>query len=189
MKRLDRITHTTILMALTLLCLASVVAAAGLQTAGETEEEMKKLVVMIEARLAGESSVGAGIIVGIRADNLYIATANHVVRRGALEAEEVKIRFRWLSDRPGKARLLQHRDSDTEMDLAVLDVTGLQALAVDAGALPFDRLGNLHLLQRGDALYLIGNAQERPWWINTTPEKYVETKKNSLEFGCCPSKP
>src|SRR5439155_16970764 len=85
MKRLDRITHTTILMALTLLCLASVVAAAGLQTAGETEEEMKKLVVMIEARLAGESSVGAGIIVGIRADNLYIATANHVVRRGALD--------------------------------------------------------------------------------------------------------
>src|SRR5947209_8245598 len=76
MKRVDRITLMTILMAVILLCLASVVAAAGLQIAGETEEEIKKLVVMIEAKLAGEPSVGAGIIVGIRADNLYIAAAN-----------------------------------------------------------------------------------------------------------------
>jgi alpha-tubulin suppressor-like RCC1 family protein len=170
----------TAVIALIVPCLAPVVAATGLQTVGEAEEEIKKLVVMIEAKLAGEPSIGAGIIAGIRADNLYIATANHVVRRGALEAEEIQIRFRWLPDKPVKARLLQHRDSG--MDLAVLDVTRLKELAVDVGALPFDCLGSLNLLQRGDALYLLGNPGGRRWRINTTPEKYIETIKDSVEF-------
>ena len=172
----------TTLLAFTLLYLASVVAAAGLQIAEEVEEEIKKLVVMIEAKLAGEPSLGSGIIVGIRADSLYLATANHVVRRGARETEEIKLWFRWLPDRPVTARLLQHRDADAGMDLAVVEVTGLQEVAADAGALPFDHVGNLNLLQRGAALYLLGNPGGRPWRINTTPEKYLETRQNSLEF-------
>jgi hypothetical protein len=157
-----------------------VTAVAGRQVAGPADEEIKRLVVMIEARLGGEPSVGAGIIVGIKADNLYIATANHVVRRGALDAEEVRIRFRWRPDTLVKAQLLPQRDS--EMDLAVLDVTGLKELTIEASSLAFERLGNLNLLQPGDALYLLGNPGGIPWRVNTTPEKYIETRKGSLEF-------
>src|SRR5262249_11224453 len=48
----------------------------------DDEEDIKQLVVMIEARVAGAPVIGAGIICGAGSDSLYIATANHVVRIG-----------------------------------------------------------------------------------------------------------
>lgn len=49
-------------------------------------EDIKQLVVMIEATLGGMERYGAGIIFGTGADSLSIVTANHVVRAGGIEA-------------------------------------------------------------------------------------------------------
>ena len=46
---------------------------------------------MIRGTLAGESVVGAGLIFNVSQNRIYIATANHVVRRGrATEAQTIE---------------------------------------------------------------------------------------------------
>ena len=50
---------------------------------------------MISSDIDGESHIGAGIIFSVEDDKIYIATANHVVRRGSSEAKSVKVKLRW----------------------------------------------------------------------------------------------
>jgi len=162
------------------LCLAANAAPAASQSPNMSEEDIKYLIVMIDASLNGGPSRGAGIICGAGSDTLYIVTANHVVRKGEDEAEEIQIHFKWLPGKTVKATLLRQRD--TELDLAVLRMTGFSQLGINIEDLPFDRLGSPSSLQRGDDIYLLGYPGGRPWRVNTTPEKFAEARGDSLEF-------
>jgi hypothetical protein len=64
-----------------------VIVAPG--ATGQDDQSVARLVVMIQGKIGDAPSVGAGIVVGIGNDRLYIATANHVVRQGPREAESV----------------------------------------------------------------------------------------------------
>ena len=153
--------------------------AASSQGARAGEEEAESLVVMIQAKLAGEDSVGAGIVVGAGADVLYIATANHVVRRGAQEAQGIQVEF-WRLGKPARATLTKHFDAS--LDLAVLSVAGLKQQGIDAGLVPFRRMGDASALQRGEGVYSLGNARSVKWSVNVTLDKVARVERDFVVY-------
>jgi alpha-tubulin suppressor-like RCC1 family protein/S1-C subfamily serine protease len=157
----------------------------------DPEETVRQLVVRVES----EVGFGSGIIVGTRSDTLFIVTANHVVRRGPVGADSVDVRFRWQPDGSVRATLLPN--ADDSLDLALLVVSPLSSvppdpgaragragidIRFDGGALPFDRLGDLDALGRGDPIYLLGHPNGLPWRINTIPERFIGRRGESLDF-------
>jgi hypothetical protein len=198
------------------LVLAIVFLAGGSTPAGaltslisqDPAESIKRLVVRVESVVG----FGSGIILGTRSDTLFLATANHVVRRGGEVADAVDVRVYWQPDVPIRAVLLP--DSDGSLDLALLAVSPLASLPADTasfarmrmrpsaatadpgirdptsasdqrfsvGAIPFDRLGDLDILERGDPIWLLGQPNGLPWRINTSPERFIGFRGESLDF-------
>jgi S1-C subfamily serine protease len=113
-------------------------------------KQAEEVVVMIAAEGA-TPTLGAGIIFAADKDSLYIATANHVVRRGAMETRDLQVKLRAFSDTPFEATLLPH--ADAELDLAVLSVTALGKHRVVGCAFPRDLLTDASALKRGDAVF------------------------------------
>jgi hypothetical protein len=127
------------------------------QIAGEAIEEAKRAVAMINAGFDGDTRPGAGIVFALANDRVYIATANHLVRRGARSATDIQAEFRWSPGEQFKAELLTHYD--TSLDLAVIAVSGLTKTGAARAALSFDRIGDPSLLAqgvRGDPVWAIG---------------------------------
>ena len=72
-------------------------------------EAAKHLVAMISGQLGPEAhdlTSGAGIIFGYKDSHLYIATANHVVRRGAHMAKDLRVQLRMLPGETLAAELM-----------------------------------------------------------------------------------
>jgi alpha-tubulin suppressor-like RCC1 family protein/S1-C subfamily serine protease len=151
-------------------------ASAQANVPADPDDSIKQLVVRIDTDIG----FGSGIIVGSRADTLFIATANHVVRRGERAAERVEVRFYGAQDRPVNATLLS--DADDSLDLAVLGVSGLGAIPLDPSAIPYGQLGDLQTLDRGDPIFLLGQPNGLPWRINTVPERFIAFRDESLDF-------
>src|SRR5262249_45082431 len=100
-------------------------AAAQERTLDASQDDVNDVVVMILSRLGGTDAPGAGLIAGRNGDIVYIATANHVVRRGAEQATRIEIRFRRMPERLVRAALLER--FDPRLDLAVLSVNARDA--------------------------------------------------------------
>jgi S1-C subfamily serine protease len=151
-------------------------ASAQADVPADPDDSIKQLVVRIDTDIG----FGSGIIVGSRADTLFIATANHVVRRGERAAERVEVRFYGAQDRPVSATLLSN--ADDSLDLAVVGVSGLGAIPLDPSAIPYGQLGDLQALDRGDPIFLLGQPNGLPWRINTVPERFIAFRDESLDF-------
>jgi hypothetical protein len=105
-----------------LVLLALVFARVGM---AQTEAEAKRLVVLLEANLAGNAVFGAGLLLPVTngSDKSYIVvTANHLVRQGLSEASEITVRPSFATGQHFAARLTP--DFDDGLDLAVLEVIG-----------------------------------------------------------------
>ena len=121
-------------------------------------ESAKRLVVMINAAVDGDARPGAGIIIGLANDRVYIATANHLVRRGTSQASPIQVEFKWSPGEPFAAELLTYYD--TALDLAVIVVPGLAKTHVEGANLSLDRLGSPATIVagvQGDPVWAIGN--------------------------------
>ena len=118
-------------IAIALLFMAA--ALAQDQINEEALGKTKQLTVMINATIDGDTRPGAGIIFGLTNNQVYIATANHLVRRGLSKASEIQVEFQWLPGQPLPAQLLTYYD-DRALDLAVIVVDGVQS-AHSAGRL------------------------------------------------------
>jgi alpha-tubulin suppressor-like RCC1 family protein len=146
-----------------------------------TDEQQDDATRQLVVRIDTELEFGSGIILGASPDTIYIATANHVVRRGPREAERVAVKFYGQDDKPIAATLLPTRDD--ALDLAVVGVSPIKSLPFDPAALPFDRLGDLEALGRGDPIYLLGHPNGLPWRVNSVPERLIGLRKGLfLEF-------
>lgn len=139
------------------------------------EDTIKQLVVMLstEWRNPQASQSGAGIIVGYRDGRIYIATANHLVRRpdsdaSLVDANKVSVQFRWLPGELREAKILS--DSIPDLDLAMVVVPGMDIPAV----VKFDKLGDPTSLRRNDSVYLCGNPKGQNWRIYATPSRMSE---------------
>lgn len=143
----------------------------------EEEEQTKGLVVMIDGKFGDESSIGAGIIFNKRPDSLYIATANHVVRRGGAEATDLHVQLVSLPGEPLPARLLA---KVSDHDLAVLRVDGIARYERDLASLRFDRLGDVAAVKRADEVYTIGQPNGHDWDVSLGTDR-IDSVRN-LEF-------
>jgi hypothetical protein len=135
---------------------------------------------MIKSQLPNGEEVGAGIIFGQTGNRLYIVTANHVVRQGAQESKDVRVRFSWLPGEEYEAKLLA--DANTELDWAVLSVGNIDKLGLPPKGLPFAQLGDASSLKRRDKVFLIGNPTGHSWEITVTPDGVTAKAGNSILF-------
>jgi len=141
-------------------------------------ETAKHLVVMIEGQLGSDATSGAGIIFGYEGGQLYIATANHVVRRGALTATDLRVQLRMLPGEKLVAELMPQ--TQTGLDLAVLRVSGVKAPAL--AKFPFRLLGDAAVLRRQAQVYHVGFSGGRPWRTNVTADRFAERMDDALFF-------
>ncbi len=141
--------------------LSAAAAMAQDQITDEALDNAKTLTVMIDATIDGDTRPGAGIIFALANDRVYIATANHLVRRATSEASGIKLEFRWLPGEQFAAELLRYYEPD--IDLAVIVVRGIGRTGADRAGLPFDRL-------RGDPSSLAQGVHGAPVWAIGYPD-------------------
>jgi hypothetical protein len=145
------------------------------QIGNEVAEKAKQAVVMISAATEGEARPGAGIIFGLANDRVYIATANHLVRRGASNASDIEVKFRWSRGEHFQAELLTYYDAS--LDLAVIAVPGLAKTGVASAGLSLDRIGNPSSLAQGvrsDPVWEIGDANSAAYSVSAGQVRQVE---------------
>lgn len=159
------------------ICMTTGVASASSESSTEPSEEVKHLIVMVGGQESGADTLGAGIIVGVRADRLYIITANHVVRRAG---QNLHVKLRSLPGERVPAKLLE--DRDPQLDLAVLSVMAVKRHAIPVDEVPFDRLGDANAMKRGDAVYHVGHPNGIPWRVNVTPDRVSDRAGDLIKF-------
>jgi alpha-tubulin suppressor-like RCC1 family protein len=175
---LRRVRALALLAATTVAVVAPLHAQDATPAAGSRETE--QIVVMIRCTLDGEPSIGAGILFGSANDRLYVVTANHVVRRGATEATDIKVELRGLPGEPVSANLTTRFDA--KRDVAVLSIAGVRAKGIDPAQLPFDRLGDPAALARGDGVRALGFPQGRPWGTSVAAAPLASVSDSLLVF-------
>ena len=143
-------------------------------------EDIKSLLVRIETKFSDRVSFGAGIVAGAENGQIYIVTANHVVRDGDRPGQDLLVEFHSLRGKPLPARLATHYD--VGRDLAVLVVPEAKAHGIDVNAFPFDRVGDPTALTRGDPVFLAGHPNDVRWSLSVTPDGFVETEEDWLRF-------
>jgi ankyrin repeat protein len=155
-----------------------VATPAAPEDIGMRAQDAARLVVMLSGG-PDKAPIGAGIIVGRKPGQLFVVTANHVVRRGA-DVEDLGVSFRDKPQQVIGARLLS--DFDGKMDLAVLSVSASPASAVDPCAMAFDQLGNNDDLARGSHVFPMGNPNGAPWALPVTPDVVSEIIEDQVLF-------
>ncbi|MEO6330208.1 MAG: trypsin-like peptidase domain-containing protein, partial [Ginsengibacter sp.] len=144
-------------------------------------EKTAQLIVMLKADYDGVDEFGAGIIFGRQKDRLLIATAYHILHRGASKSGRIFISLKALPDKFLEATLLKHSD-DGGSDLAVIQVNNLATQGFNVCSLSFDRLGNVADLKRRDSVYPVGNPNGVPWAIPPEADKVSQINGNSIVF-------
>lgn len=153
-------------------------AAVHAEVLSDEEAQTTELIVMIKSRLG----IGAGIIFGSRDDRIYIATSNHVVRRGSKEASDIQVALKSLPGQWFEAALTNHYDAAPEVDLAVLSLKNLEQYGINACSLPFRRLGDTDALKRGQAVYPVGYPNGAPWAMPITPDRIAQVVGQQITF-------
>lgn len=148
-------------------------AASGQNAPGNGSlENAKQLTVMINATIDRDTRPGAGIIFGLANNQIYIATANHLVRRGLAKANDIQVEFQWLPGEPVPAQLLTYYD-DRALDLALLVVDSSKAHLPRTG-LPEERFGDPRTLTRDSAVFAIGYPDGNAFDVSAAHISQVE---------------
>ena len=141
------------------------------------EQKTKPLVVMITGKIGEDDTIGAGFIVGIANDRMYIATANHVVRSAGKDITNLRVLFDWLPGEWTEARLLD--SADTNLDLAVIVVPNVSRLSADR--LVFDRLApGAPAVQQG--VLFIGYGDSVSWHTRRAPDVISRVSGETIYF-------
>ena len=187
MKSTNRTGRNAILVLIA--CCSLLLSFAGVVRSQEEESEEKidfdkelektsQLIVMVRVQFSGSPEFGAGIIFGRETDRLLIATAYHVLHRGA-EHPRVGITLRSAPDNMFNAALLRH---DEGADLAVLSVDGLAKQGINVCVFPFDRLPNAAQLKRGNTVFSVGNPNGVPWATPVAPDRVSQIIGKEIVF-------
>lgn len=146
----------------------------------KSKAEASQLIAKISGHFKDREIMGAGIIIGLGADRLYIATADHIIRQGGEQIQNIQVE---LASMPGEvmgAMLLRHRDN--KLDLAVLRVLGVTAYAIPVDDLPFNCLGDSNTLKKEAALFTACPWPRKPQGFNKIPEKLYQKSEVLLDF-------
>ena len=159
--------------ALVVLVVPAIVAT---QTHAQNPDAVAPFVAMIRGAIGDAPTAGAGILLGVANDRLYIVTANHVVRQGARDAQSLEVQLKWLPGEWFPARLLEH--SDTTLDLAVLAV--LDAAKLNVPDLKWQALTRPESLVAGSKVFPIGYPAGNPWFKTLQPHLVSVVNSNVI---------
>jgi hypothetical protein len=159
------------------LLLVIVSATCHAQISDSAIEKAMAVTVMIDSTIDGSPNIGAGVIFGLANDQVYIATANHLVRRYPLEATDIKAEFRWLPGQPVPAKLLTNYD--TALDLAVIVVEAPKA-HMSPARFSLDLLDDPLLVSHGSEVWTIGNPSGHAYYA--TEGKIDQVEAINLKF-------
>lgn len=134
---------------------------------------------MITGQLAGQETIGAGIIFGVANDRLYIATANHVVRKGMQTVKNLRVFFKFL---PGDSIEAKVTNSDPVLDLAVLMIEELQKQKIPVDKLEWNVLADPDTLHRNTLVHSAGYANGVRWATPVQDELIAKADKLELTF-------
>lgn len=138
-------------------------------------------IVLIEGRLGETPTLGAGIIVGRDGDVLYVATANHVVRRGSVQAHDLKVVLHTGKNRRWQANLLPRFDST--LDLTVLAISGVSNNDFDVcSSLSLLIRPKVDSIGRGTRVYPVGHPNGELWILPAEPDAIVRVEEASITF-------
>ncbi len=161
-------------------CILSFPLDLRAQTFESALETTGQLVVKIDGTLGGAPTIGSGIIFGRANDRVYIVTANHVVRRGEEEIQNLQVTLKTHLDEPLPGILLQ--DFDGKLDLAVLRVDLLSKRGIEACALDLNRRGKSDELKRGNGVFAVGHPNGVSWFLSSTPDPLTRIQEDFLIF-------
>jgi hypothetical protein len=140
--------------------------------------DVRSVVTAITAYRAGGSipELGAGIVLGVSADSVYIATALHVV---VDREESVWVRFSFAPEDSVQAAVRHASDDLFALDLAVITVP---APADPAGALSAHRgrLGDSGVLRQGDQVSPVGCPDGECWGAPSPPDRILSGGEDIL---------
>jgi WD40 repeat protein len=131
-----------------LLFLLLVAGRSSGQSRFDVEGAARTQVVMV--RVPDCSVCGAGIIMGQTSRNLYVVTALHVARPDQCQSTTIEVKSR---ETESSARLF---DSDSNVDLAVLEVDLDAAVRVLASGLDYEILAPVGAARDSDPVYSMG---------------------------------
>jgi hypothetical protein len=144
------------------------------QTTGETLAlALRSNVVGIVAERSDGMHNGFGFVVAERQGQVFIITANHVVRSGGPDGEATRILIRFFQEqgRPYQATLLE--TSDQTYDLAILQAQLPAGLTWQQAVLGPQRA------ERGTPVWFIGRSGE--WYVPTVPGR-INTLTLDLKY-------
>jgi Trypsin-like peptidase domain/PASTA domain len=142
----------------------------------QNPDAVAPFVAMIRGAIGDAPTAGAGILLGVANDRLYIVTANHVVRQSARDAQRLEVQLKWLPGEWFPARLLE--DSDTTLDLAVLAV--LDAAKLNVPDLKWQALTRPDSLVAGSKVFPIGYPAGNPWFKTLQPHLVSVVSSNVI---------
>ena len=144
------------------------------------QHDPTNVVVAIVSRLGDTDVFGGGLISGYKDGRVYIATANHIVRRGPDQAAHIEIVIKRLPERRIKAILLERFDHG--LDLAVLAISVRDADVLDPTRLPQGFARDAQLVSHGEALYSIGHPSGQLWRKSVTPDRFADVVGDGVRF-------
>ena len=144
-------------------------------------EKTAQSIVMVRADYGEKEEFGAGIIFGREKDRLLIVTAHHIFK-GVGQPKNIGVRFRSMPENKYSPAKLLRFDDDGGLDVAVLSVENLKEQGVDVCSIPFDRLGKTSRVQRGDAVYAVGNPNGVSWATPVIADKISQINGNLIDF-------
>jgi trypsin-like peptidase len=148
-------------------------------------DRAKAGVVMLRSEWPGEGgsgtsrSFGAGIVAAVKDDEVYVVTAEHVVRKGPDYSNAITVQFEGRRGEWFEARRLDFRDPG--LDLAVLRLP--LPPKVNAASLTAGGAAPSAALPSGTDVYPLGFKAERPWAPPVTADKIDEASITRLTFA------
>jgi len=133
-------------------------------------------------KITGENTVGSGIIFGRSGNILFIATANHVVRWGAKEAQDLRVEFSFW---PEEVEAKLSGKFDRQLDLAMLLVDLNQSYIPDdllSQSLPLDQGRYVREVKKGDEVYPIGHPPAQDWFVPIQPAVIYGIEGEKIRF-------
>jgi alpha-tubulin suppressor-like RCC1 family protein/S1-C subfamily serine protease len=143
--------------------------------------QAEALTIMVDAYFPDDPvpEWGSGIIVAQRGSTLYAITAAHVIWRGSVAAQSIRVRLKWLNEQigPESVAVIKRRG-----DLSVLQITLSPVATPSADTLLFAALGSSKDLHQGDGVRSMGHGRGEAWSTCLDPDVFARMQDDFVVF-------
>jgi S1-C subfamily serine protease len=145
-------------------------------------DEAKGLVVQVVGRFSDTEApeMGAGIILGATTQDVFIATARHVLFREGAEVRDLRVVFPGDTRHP--IRATPRARTRTGLDLAVISVPVSSTRVLQGGLPAFDRRGDSRALKSGAPVNPVGCPLGVCWEAPASPDLILGIDRQGILF-------